>query len=187
MDKKEIYEHLAKIYLDASLKKDEKKSKDYPGLKNIFFLMIAIIAALYILVLPNLGKNKAKNFEIALILQPDKVKINFNFDPAQKEVYSLNLNRLNLTRYKKLAFAAKKNTYADNIALRVEFSNIFKEKSEVYLKNIPIRWHEYTLDLSSFKGISDWAEMRDISFIVERWNVQKDHGVILIENVRFLK
>ena len=187
MDKKEIYEHLAKIYLDASLKKDRKKSKDYPNFKSLFLFALAVIVSLSILLLPNLGKNKTKNFEIALVLQPDIVKINFNFDPAKKEIYSLNLNRLNLTRYKKLAFAAKRINYNTSISLRVEFCNIFREKSEIYLKDVPHRWREYSLNLADFKQVTDWSEMKNLSFIVEEWNAKENDGIVLIENIRFLK
>ena len=46
MDKKDIYEHLAKIYLDASSNK-KKKSAAQPGIfKNLFIVSIVFIVAL---------------------------------------------------------------------------------------------------------------------------------------------
>jgi len=186
MDKKDIYEHLAKIYLDASLNKPKKK-KEYPHLKLIFFFAITLIFSFTALILPQITKNKFQNSEIALVIQPDMAKINFNFDPAKKEIYSVNLNRLNLTKYKSLAFAIKKGSYKDITFLRVEFTNAFKEKSEIYLKNISHRWQDFKMALSDFKGITDWSEMSNISFIIEQWNAKEKHGIVLVENIRFIK
>ncbi|MCU0665896.1 MAG: hypothetical protein MUF05_02220 [Candidatus Omnitrophica bacterium] len=185
MEKKDIYEHLAKIYLDASLKKNKKK-KNYSFLKNIFFFSIAII--LIVGVFFTFGSRKAKNnTQIALVLQEGSAKINFHFDPAEKETYTINLNRLNVTKYKSIAFALKKNEYTDTVNMKVEMSNSFKENSLVYLKDIPRKWQEYNVNLSEFKNISDWTEMSKLNFTVEAWNTKSKTGVVLVDNVRFIK
>ena len=197
MDKKDIYEHLAKIYLDASLKRKNKNRKS-PALKNLFFISIAAIFLLTVSLIVSLTKNKglslAKlggsqplNSELVLLLQPDIVKINFNFDPAKKESYSLFLNKLNAARFMTLGFSVKNANYQDNVALRVEFTNIFKEKSEVYIKDISHKWKDYKIPLSDFKYISDWSEMSNLSFVVEEWNVRGNKGIVYIDNVRLLK
>jgi hypothetical protein len=187
MDKKDIYEHLAKIYLDASSKK-KKKNKAYPQLfRNLFFISLMFVFGLSGVLLNNSRNKEASNSQIELVLAADPLKINFNFDPAKKEIYSLNLNRLNLNRYGSVAFSVKKANFRDTISLRVEFTSAFKEKSEVYLKNIPHAWKEYNLNLADFKGISDWSEILTLAFIVEDWNTKENNGVVYIDNVRLLK
>ncbi|MCM8781243.1 MAG: hypothetical protein NC908_04910 [Candidatus Omnitrophica bacterium] len=126
MDKKDIYEHLAKIYLDASLKRKNKER--FWSTKNIFLISVVILFA----VIAFVGLRFNKKFShldsnIVFILRPDVVKINFIFDPTKKEIYSINLNSMNLTKFKALEFSAKKANYQDNISLRVEFINSFKE------------------------------------------------------------
>jgi len=187
MDKKDIYEHLAKIYLDASQKK-KKKSKSYLKYKNIIFVALAvfIVSLAYLVSNYFLRNAKPANSEIALILTPDAVKINFHFDPAKKEIYSLNLNKLNASRYKTLGFSVKNVDYQDNVTLRIEFSNIFKEKSEVYIKDITHRWQNYLIALADFKNISDWSEMTNLSFIVEEWNVRGKKGIVYLDNIRLI-
>ena len=185
MDKKDIYEHLAKIYLDASSKR-KKKAKRYPRFKKFFFIGVAFIFGLAIFLFFSLNKNKL-NAEIALILQPDVVKINFNFNPAKKEIYSVNLNQLDLTRFKTIGFNVKKANYKDNIHLRIEFMSTFKEKSEIYLKNIADKWQEYKISFSDFKKISDWSNMITLSFGIEEWNVKEKKGIVYIDNIRFLR
>jgi len=189
MDKKAIYEHLAKIYLDASSQQTPKKSRKVFPYKNLFlglagFVIVFSFALFTFFNPPKLNEPKG---EIALVLLPDAAKINFNFDPAKKEIYSLELNRLNLSRFGMVAFSLKKANYHDNISVRVEFTNIFREKSEVYLKNIPYGWKEYRIELAQFKNISNWSNMRTLAFVVEEWNANEHHGVVYIDNVRLLR
>ncbi len=186
MVKKDIYEHLADIYWDASSKK-RKKAKNYPkNFKALFFISIAVILLLAVSLLTSLkGKNVSLNSEVALVVSPDVVKINFHFDPARKEIYSLDLNKLNLQKFKTLAFSAKRANFKDNLALRIEFTNAFKEKSEVYLKDVPHRWHDYKINFSEFKNINDWSQMSGLAFIIEEWNVKEKRGVVYLDNVRF--
>jgi hypothetical protein len=186
MDKKDIYEHLAKIYLDASLKR-KKIGKEHPIFKNLFFISITVIVGLTVLLLATRIRNKLLNSELALALQPDVVKINFSFDHAKKELYTINLNGLNLSKYKVLGFAVKRADYKDSISLRVEFNSLFKEKSEMYFVDIPHKWREYRVKLSEFKNIKDWSEMAGLSFIIEAWNVREKKGVVYLDNVTLFK
>jgi hypothetical protein len=186
MDKKDIYEHLANIYLDASSKK--KKIKVDPKLsKNILLISIVVIVGLGTALFSNLPKKPGLNSETALIIQNDVSKINFNFNPAKKEVYTINLNRLNVGRFNQLGFTAKNMHPKDNLSMRVEFTNSFKEKSEVYVKNIPGRWQDFKINLSEFKKIRDWSAITELSFTVEEWNAASKDGVLYIDNVRLLK
>ncbi len=187
MDKKDIYEHLAKIYLDASSKK-KKRNKAYPKLfKNLFIVSIFVIVGLSTAIFSSSPKKEGLNSETALLLQNDAAKINFNFDPAKKETYSINLNRLNLGHVKYLAFSVKDMNPKNKIALRVEFANAFKERSEVYLRDIPAKWQDFKISLSEFKNINDWSEMASLCFCVEEWNSSEKKGVVYIDNLRLIR
>lgn len=187
MDKKDIYEHLAKIYLDASLKR-KKKKKESKLFRNLFIGSIIIIFALGSYSIYNmLHKDRDLNYHVALVLVPDVVKINFNFNPAKKEIYSLDLNNLDLNKFKTLAFSAKNKNRNERVSLRVEITNNFQEKSEIYIRDISHNWQDYKLPLSDFKRISDWSEIPNISFIVEEWNTKKEDGVVYIDNVRLIR
>jgi len=189
MDKKDIYEHLAKIYLDASsATKRKKRGKSYPKkFQNLFFISIFFIVGLSIALLMSSKRSPPFNSEVALILSSDALKINFNFDPAKKEIYTLNLNNLDVSKYRTLAFSVKKVDLKDIISMRVEFTSAFKEKSVAYFKDIPHEWKEYRINFSDFKGISDWSDMIGLAFGIEEWNVNKKKGIVYIDNVRLLK
>jgi hypothetical protein len=186
MDKKDIYEHLARIYLDASSKK-KKKTKTQPRLIRNFTIAAAVLLFSLSGILYYTNRNKPFSSETALVLLPEAAKINFNFDPAKKEIYFLNLNKLDLTRYNVLAFSLKNTSLQSPVTLKVEFTNAYRETSVVYLKDIPRKWGDFRLALPRFKGISDWSQMAGLSFIVEEWHVKDKKGVVYIDNVRLLK
>lgn len=186
MEKKDIYEHLAKIYLDASLKR-KKKPREYLTFKNLFFISAILALALIVSLAVTLNKNRPLKSEMALVLCPDVVKINFHFDSAKKEFYSIKLNKLDMTRFKSLGFALKKLNRYDRISLRVEFASAFKERSEIYIKDMPAQWQDYNILLSDFKNISDWSEMLSISFVVEEWNTRENKGIVYIDNIGLIK
>ncbi len=189
MDRKDVYDHLAKIYLDASSKtKRKKRHKDNPKITQGLFVAGALaLLSLMLVFLLSARKNKDLTSEVALVFTPDAVKINFNFDPAKKEIYSLNLNNVNFKHYKVLAFLVRKADSTGNVSLRVELTNSFKEKSEVYLNNISQRWGDYRINLSDFKGISSWSRISELAFIVEEWNASSKKGIVYVDNIRLLK
>lgn len=189
MDKKEIYEHLANIYLDASSsKKPGKKNKEPSHFRYLFFSSLALITLLSIVLFTGIYKYRvSRASQIVLYLSADTAKINFNFDPAKKEAFTLDLNKLNLSAYKSLAFSLKKKNFFDTIYLRVEFISSYSEKSFLYLKDLPHKWGDYNLKFSEFKNISDWSKMSSLSFIVEEWNAKEKKGVVYIDNIRVLR
>jgi len=185
MEKKDIYEHLAKIYLDntPAYKGNRSKADDY---KIYIFVAIAVVIVVSSLFLIPFSRNPS-NSQSILVLAPDPIKINYKFDPIKKESYSFDLKRLNISGYKALAFSVKKANFNDIVSMRVEFQSIFKERSDVYIKDVPGKWNEYTLNFADFKGISEWAEMSGLIFTVEEWNTRDNKGIVFIDNVRFIK
>lgn len=189
MNKKEIYEHLANIYLDASSKSSKKKRslKHYPKpvLLAILLGTIAILGLGSAVTYPYII-NHNQNAQTALFLYQDAAKINFNFDPAKKETFSINLKQLNLTKYKALGFTVRKTNPKDIISLRVEFTNRFNEKSEIYITEIASKWLEKKLDFSRFAKISDWQQMKTLTFSVEEWNAREKSGIVYLDNIRVI-
>lgn len=188
MDKRDIYEHLANIYLDASSNKKKKNKKKQRLKKYILSGSVLVILLSFVSFTALNRKNSVRGAsEVALILYPDTAKINFNFDPAKKEVYSIKLNRLNLSHYKTLAFGVKKSNFRDKVSLKVEVTNTFNEKASLYLKDIPHKWKDYAINFKEFKDISYWGEMSNLSFIVEEWNAKDKKDIIYLDNIRVLR
>jgi hypothetical protein len=188
--KKDIYEHLADIYLDASYKsKSKQKPKYHLRFKNLAFIGIAIISVPTIFLFTALNRQPSSS---ALILQPRIVTINLNTSSPQSEIHSINLDRKDLSRYKTLAFSVRKDsTYQPRLTLRVKLTSAQKQKSEMYLDPISSQWSEYTLKLNDFQSINSWSKMLNLSFIIDEHNVSTNEkpqsGAVYIDNVRLLR
>jgi len=190
VNKKEIYEHLANIYLDASSKSSKKKHR----LSSYSKTVRGVILAGVVLVL-GLGSfttyshfhNLVLPGQSALFLYQGPTKINFNFDPATKETFSLNLKQLNLSKYKSLAFSIRKTNSKDIISLRVEFTNRFNERSEIYLNDISHKWTDHKINLSRFGRKEYWTQMKELAFCIEEWNAREKSGIVYLDNIRVIK
>ena len=189
--KKDIYEHLADIYLDASYKnKSKKKSKYSLRFKNLAFIGIALISVPTIFLFTSLNRTPASN---ALILVPRIITINLNdASSPQRPLHSINLDRKDLSRYKTLAFSVRKDSaYPSRLTLRVKLTSAQKQKSEIYLKPISSSWDEYALKLNDFQSISNWSKMLNLSFIIDEphtsTNETPQAGAVYIDNVRLLR
>ncbi len=187
MDKKDIYEHLAKIYLDIPSVKKKKSKTQAKDHKNFIILAVAIVLGLTMLISFRLNFHKPLQQQVSLVISTEPIRINFDLDPAKKEIFSINLNKVNLSKFNTLGFSLKKSNYDDIVSLKVEFTSAFKEKSEVYLKDIPNKWRYYELKFSDFKTITDWSQMSDVAFIIEEWNTKENKGLVYIDNVRMFK
>ncbi len=187
MDKKDIYEHLAKIYLDAPAVKKKKSKSQTNDHKNFIIIAAAIAFGLVLLIFTRFYLHKPLQQQVALVFSSEPIKINFDFDPAKEKLVAFNLNKTDLSKFSGVSFSVKKSSFDDIINLRVEFTNTFKEKSEIYLKDISHKWKNYELKFSDFKAISDWTQMSGLAFIVEEWNTRENKGVIYIDNVRMFK
>ncbi|MGE5308802.1 MAG: hypothetical protein ACM3OC_06950 [Deltaproteobacteria bacterium] len=189
MDKKDIYEHLAKIYLDTTPATARKK---IPARKQKTYYLFASVVfsagvCVFLLLVSFKGHPVMPPAQTSLIIAPEPIRLSFNLISAKKQAYDLDLKNSNLNGYKTLVFSLKDSNYSDAIAFRIEFTNSYKEKAEFYLKDVTNKWKEYRLDLADFKGITDWSEMTSLSFVVEEWNTREDKGILFIDNVRLLK
>ncbi|MFA5411648.1 MAG: hypothetical protein WC321_07350 [Candidatus Omnitrophota bacterium] len=193
MDKKDIYEHLAKIYLDASSKK-KKSTKKNKNPKALFFTGLALIFIFSAISLSffaktkNAGSKPNVTSEFVFVLEPDIVRMNFNFDPVKKELYALSLNKLNLASFKALRFSARKADFDAKVVLKVEFTNAAKESSEILIADLTsFKWQDYKIPLSAFKNIKDWHEIESLSFAVEEKDTKNKKGIVYIDSVRLLR
>jgi len=184
MEKSQIYEHLARIYLDASLKY-KKKKKNNLWILSLGLVTIAVLVFSFSPYLLTKIKLPAKNTSFVLTYEP--VKINFNFGSIKKEILTFDLNNMNLKNFKFLSFRVRKSNFLDNIHLRIEFLNNFGEIGSFYLSNISNRWNEFKISLSDFKNISDWSNVKKLNFILEEWNTNNKVGKIYFDDIKILK
>jgi len=184
MEKNEIYDHLAQIYLDTPLKRKRPMPRIYTNIfKRLFFISLAGIIILSIILFYALHSHRIATTQTTLGFSSGITKIDFNLDSAKTQSFIVNLNNLDVAKFKNLSFSLRKQNSKDTVSIRVELTNAFKEKSEVYINNIPSSWKDYKIKLSDFNKISDWSQMESLSFIIEEWNTRENSGSIYIDNI----
>jgi len=187
MERKDIYEHLAHIYLDTPARKKVIPQPKVSPNKLLLIINIAGISLVIALISINLYKKNQNLITNTTLLQQDLVKLSFDFEPAKKQSYSINLNKMDLSASKSLGFALKKSDPKNSVSLKIEFTNSFREKSEIYIRDIQTKWKTYAISLFEFKNISDWSNMRELAFIIEEWNSTEKGGALYLDNVSLMK
>ena len=187
-DTKDIYEHIAKVYLDTSR---SKKKTSRPKLRWVTLpkigLSIAVIALIVAPLIVIFQDRVLSSGRVALVLNDSVTKINYDFNHIKKETALFSLQGINLNDFKTLTFRARKTHYKEILHLNVEFISNFNEEARIYVKHIPAKWQEYRIALADFEGISNWSNLKEIVFAVEEWNSQTKKGVLYIDNIRFFK
>lgn len=69
--------------------------------------------------------------------------------------------------------------------VKIVFKNRLNEEDAYYVKGVDMSWKDFEISLDELKHITDWTNLTDVSFVLESWNVEKQRGLILIDDVRF--
>ena len=191
MENKEVYDYLAKIYLD---KKDNSKKQNRrqnkPWKHTLFLIAIVAVTLLTYIILRRVSsaiiKPRKLNMYIANTNELIKIDYNFANSSLKKSGYSMELPALNIEDFQYLAFRARRmKNNKTSLHLKVEIENGYKEKSYVYIKDIGSKWSQYSIKLNDFKEITRRNSLKRISFMVEEWNAEDKSDIIFIDEVRF--
>lgn len=193
MEKNEVYDYLAKVYLDkqpqaAARPKEEKRRWSFR--KYALFLILPIIAlpSLYLFLRHPLKQHRPKGWSLQLDVgnEPIKIKYNLTASDLKKEEYAIALADLNARGFLEIEFKARRSKDFGAAHLRVALENSFRENAARYV-NLDSKWKHYKIKLSDFKEITAWDKLKKISFIIEDWNVADKDDCIYIDEIRFTK
>lgn len=198
MEKSEVYDYLAKIYLDkqpyaaSTTKNSGPKSGDRALWKKyllILIIPIIVIPALYFLAARSIRLSipKAHSIYIATANNPIKIKFNFTGSEIKKQGETVTLSDLDVNSFKYLQLRLRRQKKYGNLNLRVEAENNLKENAHFYLTGLNNKWQSYNIALSEFKEITQWNNLKRISFIVEEWNAENKEDCVYIDEIRFTK
>lgn len=186
--KQDVYEHLAKTFLDKKKKKKSLKNK------NLWFIAIPLI--LFFIVFSYvlgiiLVKNKVFLKSIYIAQDKTPVILEYDFTPlgiSKIKAISFNLANTDLSGYKffDISIRTEQKTQPDS-TIKIEIENSLLEKDTKYISGINSGWQKFSLPLSDFKLISDWASVKAVSFTVEDWNVSSKKNKVFIDDIRFVE
>ena len=189
MNREDIYDHLAQVYLGKRKQADIKKKKQFNAwlVINIFITVTIFAGVFYGLTafLTQKGSTFEKNVIYSLHQGSIRVEYNFNSQFPPVQTFSLSLSSLDASKYNKIQFALRGKEEGAPGVIKVVVRNDKGEISSYYVQGIGLGWGDYSIPLSEFKQISDWSNIIDVSFVLESWNVVNKKGVVLIDDVNF--
>lgn len=187
--REDIYDHLAQVYLGKRKEVDEKKKRQFNAWLSINVAIAAIILAssFYGLSAFLTQKTSLLKKQIIYTLNNGTISFDYNFkhsfSPTQSFV--LTIPSIDAGKYGNIAFAIRSREGVGPGVVKLVIKNKKNETAAYYVQGISRSWQQVRIPLAEFKEISDWTNLRDISFVVESWNVDGDQGVVLIDDVYF--
>jgi hypothetical protein len=189
MTRDEIYDHLAQVYLGKRKKADEKKRIEFNAWLVINILITAIIFSSAFYGLTAFLKQRDSYFESKIVYALHNGRIFFDYDfkndAAPLKKFSLIVPQIDAGQYASLHFSLRAKEEGNPGIVKVVIQSNKNEVASYYVQGISHDWKEYDIPLSAFKQISNWSDLKDISFVLESWNINNVKGVILIDDVRF--
>jgi hypothetical protein len=99
--------------------------------------------------------------------------------------FDLSVPSIDASKYRTLKFSIRAREEGSPGVVKIVFKNRLNEEDAYYVKGVDMSWKDFEISLDELKHITDWTNLTDVSFVLESWNVEKQRGLILIDDVRF--
>ena len=189
MNRDDIYDHLAQVYLGKRSKADIKKEQRFSAwlLINILITVVIFTSAFYGLTAFLTQRNSHLQSRVIYALHNGVIRIEYNFTEPFPPVktFALEVPAVDAAKYGKIQFSIRGKEEGVPGIVKVVVKNQRGEEASYYVQGVGLDWQEFNIPLDEFKQITDWSSLTDISFILESWNVDHKKGLILIDHVCF--
>lgn len=189
MTRDEIYEHLAKVYLGKRESVAEKKKKKAVNTSwlviNIAITAVIVISTLYgfTAFLTRRGDLQNQVF-YALNNNPVRVSYDLNDPYPSTKTFAITIPSKDASKYSKLNFSMRGMNGAYPGVVKLIVSNLKDEKATYYVKNVNADWKKFSVPFEKL-NLTDWTSVREVSFVLEAWNVDFRQGTMLIDDIAF--
>lgn len=188
MTRDDIYDHLAQVYIGKRKADDVKKKRQFNVwlFINIGITFIIFASAFYGMTafLTQQGDGLQSQVFYSLHTGPVRMEYNFKHPYPPVQSFALSLDEVDVNKYAKLEFTIRAKEEGSPDILKIVFTNARNEESYQYVQGIDGKWKDVSITFDDFREITDWTTVKDVSFVLESWNVNKPKGIILIDEVR---
>jgi hypothetical protein len=189
MTRDEIYEHLAKVYLGkresvAETKKKKAVNKSWMVI-NITITAVIVISTVYgfTAFLTRRGELQNQVF-YALNNSPLRVQYDLNAPYPSAKTFAINLPGKDATKYSKLNLSIRGMNGAYPGIVKLIVSNAKNEKATYYIQGVEADWKKVAIPFAKL-NLTDWSTVKEVSFVLEAWNVDFRRGTVIIDEVSF--
>lgn len=188
MNRDEIYEHLAKVYLGKRSVAEEKKRKAV----NQSWLVINIVITAVILISTVYGftafltrRAGIKN-QVFYALNNSIVRVPYNLnDPfPSTKIFAITIPDKDASKYSKLNMSIRGLGEASPGIVKVLVSNQKNEQATYYIQNVGEQWQKVSIPFEKL-NLTDWTSVREVAFVLEAWNVDFRRGTMLVDEISF--
>lgn len=189
MNRNEIYDHLANVYLGKRSEADRQRRRKFNAWLVINVLITAVIftSVFYGLTAFLAQRSSSLRSRIIFSLHNGPLLLEYNFKDSfsPTKAFAISVPTIEIAKYRALQFAIRAREEGTPGIVKVVIKNQKNETASYYVKNVGLAWQEFNIPLEEFKDITDWTDLTDISFVVESWNADHEKGVVLIDNLCF--
>ena len=190
MNRDEIYDHLAKVYLGK--REDLLPKKPKPKAINRSLLVINIVITAVITISMVYGftaflmrRNDLKS-QVFYALNNNPIRVVYDLNgpyPATK-TFSIAIRNKDVSKYKILNISLRGMDDAYPGIVKVVVTNQKNEQAIYYIQNVGTAWQKVSIPFEKL-NLTDWTTITDVSFVLEAWNVDFRRGTLLIDGVSF--
>ncbi len=184
--KKDVYEHLAKTFLN------KKEKGKFANKKVLKFVYLGIITCFVVIFFLGVILARRQVFSRSLFVIQDRTPVEIDYDFSSTggdkvRSVSFNLNGINLSKYNHLSLMIRteKETAIDS-SVKVKIENTQLEKDSEYITGINGDWREFKVSFNEFEKIKNWSTVKSLSLVVEEWNVVNKIDKIYFDEVKFI-
>ncbi|MBF0479233.1 MAG: hypothetical protein HQL26_07090 [Candidatus Omnitrophica bacterium] len=189
MDKDEIYDHLAQVYLGKrknSAQNNRRQKREFGAWLLINILITVLIFSGVFYGLTAFLANRDLKSNVVYFLHNGSIRLAYDFtNPVvPSQIFTLNVRGVDANKFGSLKFSVRAKEGRPGI-VKVVVHNERGEEAYYYVQSVGAKWQEETIPLSQFRTISDWSTLKNVSFVLESWNVDDKRGSVLIDNLCF--
>jgi len=189
MNRDEIYDHLAKVYLGKKNSVQETKKKKI----NSAWLAMNIVITLLILASSFYGFTAFLNRQqldlknrVVYSLNNNPIRIVYDLEYPYPPVksFSLTIPTKDVSKFSKLNISVRGMDAGYPGVVKIILTNQKNEKATYFLQDIGVDWQHVSIPLEKFR-MTDFTTVTDLSFVLESWNVQSKKGTMLVDDISF--
>ena len=189
MNRDEIYDHLAKVYLGKKSSVQEIKKKKM----NSAWLAMNIVITLFILASTFYGFTAFLNRQqvdlknrvvYSLNNNPIRIVYDLGYPYPPVKTFPLTIPTKDISKFSKLNVSIRGMETGYPGVVKLILSNQKNETSTYFLQDIGVDWQHVSIPLEKFH-LTDLTSVTDLSFVLESWNVQSKKGIVLVDDISF--
>lgn len=190
MTRDEIYDHLAQVYLgkrESAVEKKAAQKKSHVWLViNIVTTALILASVVYGLTAFLAKRNDALKSRIIYALNNSPIRLSYAVGGEYPQVKNLTIDipTVDVSKFGRVNLSLKGQIDGSPGMIKVVLTNEKEEQASYYLQGINSRWQEYSISFNEL-NLTDWKTLKQISFVVEAWNVKKQSGAVFVDNISF--